>query len=616
MSFVGNNPTHPILSKLQESHTELINKLNEGFELLDLVFNSRGQVEDFVFLEVNPAYEKQTGLRAVDIVGKRKKVVAPASDKAWYDYAVRAVESGETLRYEYYNHRVNRLYETRFIPVSQGKVAVLFRDITEQKEANENLSKKQRELNLIFDASPTAIFYKDTNGKFIQVNKAFGNALDIPADQLTGKTVFDLYSKKIAQNMTNDDLTVLQSKRAKLGIVEPYESPTGIRWIRTDKIPMFDESGEVTGLIGFSEDITERKKAEEALIENEAKYKELIDRLPEMVFEIDLQGKILFANSTAVEFMGYSTEELENSFNGDRLVIAEDIERLRENMRKMFVEGTRQTNEYVFVKKDGTRFPVLLISAPIFKVNKIVGARGFAVDLTERKRMEKKLSDNERLAAIGATAGMVGHDLRNPLQTITSELYLAEMELEKVPEGPMKNTMKESVAGISEQIGYMDKVVSDLQTFVKPVEAHKQIVNIKELTFSTLAQLSIPSNIQTSVDVADGLRIEIDPQLLKRVLINLITNSTQAMPCGGQLKIQSHINRKGHAQISVEDTGVGIPEEIKPKIFTPLFTTKSKGQGFGLAVCKRVIEAQGGTIGFESKVGKGSKFTIDVPTIN
>ena len=100
--------------------------------------------------------------------------------------------------------------------------------------------------------------------------------------------------------------------------------------------------------------------------------------------------------------------------------------------------------------------------------------------------------------------------------------------------------------------------------------------------------------------------------MLKRAFINLIQNAVQAMPNGGSLKISAYCN-DNHAFVSVEDTGEGIPEEAKAKLFTPLFTTKSKGQGFGLAVVKRLVEAQGGKISFESKLGKGTIFTIQLP---
>lgn len=231
--------------------------------------------------------------------------------------------------------------------------------------------------------------------------------------------------------------------------------------------------------------------------------------------------------------------------------------------------------------------------------------------LVEERTNELRIK--ERMATIGQTAGMVGHDLRNPLQTIISELFLAENELKTMPESQMKVSMKESLDNISEQISYMDKIVSDLQTFVKPIEPHMMIVKLRELTISILAQLDVPKSVTSNLHIQEELKVETDPQLLKRVIINLITNGVQAMPQGGELTIRAYYNARGRIRIVVEDTGQGIPEEVKPKIFTPLFTTKSRGQGFGLAVCKRVIEAQDGTITFESQKGKGTKFIIELP---
>ncbi len=272
------------------------------------------------------------------------------------------------------------------------------------------------------------------------------------------------------------------------------------------------------------------------------------------------------------------------------------------------------------------------MSAEIMKLQGEMSIIASFMDITARKQMEfrleeyskkleglveertKQLQEQERMAAIGQTAGMVGHDLRNPLQTIISELYLAEAELKEMPQGQRKASLKESLDGIAEQISYMDKIVSDLQTFVKPVESNLQIVELKPLAEVLLAQVIVPKCIQINMDIPDTLIIETDPQLLKRVLFNLVTNAVQAMPQGGELTIIGQSMCDGQVQITVEDTGVGIPEEIKSKIFMPLFTTKSKGQGFGLAVCKRVIEAQHGKISFESQEGKGTKFIIKLPS--
>ena len=231
---------------------------------------------------------------------------------------------------------------------------------------------------------------------------------------------------------------------------------------------------------------------------------------------------------------------------------------------------------------------------------------------TNLKNMTVKLQEQERMVAIGQTAGMVGHDLRNPLQSIIGELYLARKELQTLPESELKTSMQESLDAVEEQICYMDKIVSDLQTFVKPVAVQKQVFNLKKLIIELITESNVPEEVEVQAQVEEDLAINADPQLMKRVLINLITNAIQAMPEGGKLNIKGETEAT-KVKISVEDTGVGIPDEIKPKLFTPLFTTKSRGQGFGLAVCKRVIEAQSGTITFESERGKGTKFIIQLP---
>ena len=225
-----------------------------------------------------------------------------------------------------------------------------------------------------------------------------------------------------------------------------------------------------------------------------------------------------------------------------------------------------------------------------------------------------KLKDAERLAAIGETAGMVGHDIRNPLQTITSSVYLAKEEVKSLPASSKKEDLIESLETIEEQVSYINKIVSDLQDFVKPLNPKIEEIDLHKLVKDAFLSSAIPENIKVLISIEEDLpRLVVDRYLIKRVLINLITNAVQAMPDGGTISVKA-TQKNGVALISVEDTGLGIPEENRNKIFKPLFTTKSKGQGFGLSVCKRLVEAHnGGSITFESEVGKGSKFTIKIP---
>ncbi|HUJ85095.1 MAG TPA: ATP-binding protein, partial [Candidatus Acidoferrales bacterium] len=300
-------------------------------------------------------------------------------------------------------------------------------------------------------------------------------------------------------------------------------------------------------------------------------------------------------------------------FDANRLVAAEDVARSRENMRSMFDRGIRQSYEYVFVRKNGERFPVLLNSEPIKKDNKIVGARGIVIDISERKELERKLQEKERLAAIGTTAGMVGHDIRNPLQAMINDVYLSRCELAQTPQSKERKSVLENLQDIENNIDYINKIVVDLQDYARAIFPVGKETKLVSLCNEILLKCNLPDNIKVFFKVdKDAELLFVDPELLKRVLSNLILNAVQAMPEGGKLSVSAFI-KDGCFVIEVKDTGVGIPEDVKAKMFTPMFTTKSKGQGLGLAVVKRLTEAMNGTVAFESEQGKGTKFIVRLP---
>jgi PAS domain S-box-containing protein len=226
----------------------------------------------------------------------------------------------------------------------------------------------------------------------------------------------------------------------------------------------------------------------------------------------------------------------------------------------------------------------------------------------------KQLKDSERLAAIGATAGMVGHDIRNPLQAIMSDVFLLKSDLSAVPEGEEKEGMKESLDGLEKNVEYINKIVQDLQDYAKPLKPAMQETHLDELCEECTLKREIPENIEASCEVAeDAKKLAADPGMLKRILSNLVSNAVQAMPQGGKIFVRAYRD-SGDTVITVHDTGMGIPEEVRPRLFTPLFTTKSKGQGFGLAVVKRMTEALGGTVTFESQNNEGTTFIVRLPT--
>jgi two-component system sensor kinase FixL len=384
-------------------------------------------------------------------------------------------------------------------------------------------------------------------------------------------------------------------------------------------------------IIMFNE-ITERKKTEQQLLLSEKKYRQLYETTRDGIMARDLQGKMMYCNRAYAKMLGYTKKELKRLSVRD--ILPEKWHEQRDAVvAKVLHTGKSIVFEREYTRKDGTIFPASVRTWRLTDgKGNVVGVWSLVRDISAQKQLQKdlqkhaellekvvddrtkQLKDSERLAAIGQTAGMVGHDLRNPLQTIMGELYLAKDAVESISDCDLKINLQESIQSIEEQAVYMDKIVSDFQNFVKPIKIDKNQVDLRKLVNDVLETIAFPDCIKVQVHFTRNFpQVKVDLQLLKRVMINLVTNAVQAMPKEGKITINAQIINHDEVSVTVQDQGIGISDAIKPQIFTPLFTTKPRGQGFGLAVCKRVIEAHGGTICFESKEGKGTKFTIQFP---
>jgi PAS domain S-box-containing protein len=404
-----------------------------------------------------------------------------------------------------------------------------------------------------------------------------------------------------------------------------------------------DKEGKPLYRDGFVRNVTQRKKAEEALKDSEKRFRIIIENSRDGINMLDLKtGKYVFMSPAQVKLTGFTAEEISNISSEEAYERTHPDDReitIAQQKRVAAGEDVSEPVEYRWKVKSG-EYRWFSDSRKLVRdeQGQVTAMVGITRDITRRKKVEetlqqaqsklqeyttglerlveertKQLKDSERLAAIGATAGMVGHDIRNPLQAITSDVYLVKTELASTPDSEEKKNALESLAEIEKNIEYINKIVQDLQDYARPLNPIAKETNLQTIVEGILKKNEVPDSIKVSVKLQKkATRIIVDPDIVKRIMANLVTNAIQAMPEGGKLDIRA-IQEASDTVITVHDTGVGIPEEVRPKLFTPLFTTKSKGQGFGLAVVKRMTEAIGGTVTFESALGKGTKFIIRLP---
>jgi signal transduction histidine kinase len=217
-------------------------------------------------------------------------------------------------------------------------------------------------------------------------------------------------------------------------------------------------------------------------------------------------------------------------------------------------------------------------------------------------------SVNKRLEGMNEVSRMVGHDLRNPLSGIRNATYFLKKNYEEKL-GEKGNAMLKT---IDECVEYSDKIVRDLLDYSSQIKLDKIVITPLRLVNDSLSTLVVAANVRVISEVGDELSMLVDNGKIERVFSNLIKNACDAMPEGGQLRITNE-KVKGYVKIDFSDSGTGMSKEVLQKLWTPFFTTKPKGMGIGLGICKRVVEANGGRIKVESSLNKGTVFTVFLP---
>ena len=338
-------------------------------------------------------------------------------------------------------------------------------------------------------------------------------------------------------------------------------------------------------------------------------------RMSDAVILVMLNGKIMKVNQAFIDLSEYTEQEVVGKSINELLHISNTQ---NQDNSKPIIENLRyireiKNRELTFLTKTGQK-RVGTVSGSIVcdSGGKDVGIAFILHDVTERRIIEQKLLKAERFASIGELAGMLGHDLRNPLAGIRNANFYLRRKLDSEI-GPQERAMFES---IDKNIDYSNKIVNDLLDYASfysdDIKLELSLVTPKALVKAALSLSVQPQNVEIIDKTQDTPQFNVDEVKMCRSFINIFKNAFDAMPNGGELQVLSESKDK-MITFTFKDNGCGMTKETIEKLWTPLFTTKAKGMGFGMVICKRNVKAHGGKITLESVLGEGTTITVELP---
>jgi PAS domain S-box-containing protein len=337
--------------------------------------------------------------------------------------------------------------------------------------------------------------------------------------------------------------------------------------------------------------------------------------MPDSVILVNLEGKIVQVNRALGQLTGYKESEVIGKTVYEMLTQA-DVLNSNDITPRLIGQMRQQKNlkikdyEISFYTKSGQkRFGTLSCSMVTNNHGQAVGIAFILHDITEQKELSRKLLNSQRLASIGELAGIIGHDLRNPLTGIRGASYYLKNKYANV----LDSKDQAMFDTIDRSIEYSNKIVNDLIDYSSEIHLELQNTTPAKLLEDTLTLIPAQTNIKIVVDAKEPVQFKVDINKMQRAFSNIIKNAIDSMPKGGELTVKTQ-SAQGKIVFVFQDNGEGMTKEVLGKLWSPLFTTKAKGMGFGLPICKRAVEAHGGKICVTSEHKKGTTVTVELPT--
>lgn len=577
----------------------------------------------------NSAFSRMTGYQLEEVRGRNCRFLqGPETDRQTVNQIRQAIANRQEIQVTLLNYRKDGQpfwNELKLAPVFSDDGELLNfvgvqRDITKRKQAEFALQESEERFRTLVETTSDWVWEVNENFVYTYASPKIQELLGYAPEEILGKTPFDLMPETEAQRV-RQLFGSMAASHQPLNCLKNVNLHKNGRFVvlETSGVPCFDAKGDFRGYRGIDRDITERERAEEQLRAQAT----LLDKSQDAILVVDPDDRILFWNQGARRLFGWSAEDAINRKSRDLLL--KKPHQIQEAYRTVMQRGEWH-GELHPVTKDGQEMIVesrwTLVQDPVANSTRILTIH---TDITQKKQLERQFLRAQRMESLGTLAGGIAHDLNNVLTPILMSVQLLQMKVQD-PQSQQWLEILESNAKRGADL------VKQVLSFARGIDGERAILQLRHLVeeIKKIIQETFPKSIELYTDLPQDLwTISGDMTQLHQILMNLCVNARDAMPHGGTLSLEArnlwidenyarmHIDAQpgSYVELSVSDTGIGIPAEILDRIFEPFFTTKevSQGTGLGLSTVLGIVRSHGGFVSVSSIVGKGTSFKVYLP---
>ena len=510
-------------------------------------------------------------------------------------------------------------------------------DITQRKLVEEALSKERAFIHQVINLCPSEIFVKDERGAYTLVNNATAAAYGTTPEQLTGKrdADFNRYPHAVERYEAEDRHVIESGEDLLIPEQLTFDREGNAHWLQVMKRPIRDEFGKPTHVLGIGVDITSRKIAERELIESREQYRMLAEMCGDGIWQVDREGYTQYLNPAMARLLEVKgIEELQGQTYWE-FFDEESSERIRQEEEKR-LRGLTSTYDVTLVGSKGTHRNVMITGAPLFGPEReLRGFLGTVTDLTERRQeeaeqraIEERMMQAQKLESLGLLAGGIAHDFNNLLVGILGNAGLALMDMTSDQPSYERVARIRRAARRASDLTNQLLAYSGQSQFISSQfhlsELVSEMIDLLETVISKRARLSFETTARLP-------SIQGDPTQIRQVVMNLITNASDALNgTGGEIVVRTEARsdeesergycfgrtellREPRVVLEVIDTGCGMNAKTIHQIFDPFFTTKETGNGLGLAAVLGIVGSHHGLIQVVSEPDRGTSIQVNFP---